>query len=289
MKDGLLVVDKPAGYTSRDIVNIVGRFLNTSKVGHAGTLDPIATGVLVIGVDEGLKLIEFLANEKKEYIATAKFGIFTDTLDITGNVLKQVEHYFVNQSKIQEVLNSFKGKYIQEVPLYSSVKVNGKKLYSYARENIDVTLPKREVEIFDIELLHIDHEGFTFKTTVSKGTYIRSLIRDIGERAGILCTMSALRRTIQGEFSLEDAISLNDIENNEIRYVSGDRALSHFNKVVVDDELEVKVLNGCVLENKYGYDTFAFENSKGEVLAIYKIYDKDNKKIKPMKVLKKKG
>lgn len=288
MKDGLIIIDKPTGYTSRDIVNIVGRFLSTKKVGHAGTLDPLATGVLVVGVGEGLKLIEFLSSERKEYIANVKFGVFTDTLDVTGKILKEVENYFVNQSKIHDVLNSFKGKYIQEVPLYSSVKVNGKKLYSYARENIEVTLPKREVEIFDIELLDIDHDGFTFRTVVSKGTYIRSLIRDIGERAGILCTMSGLRRTVQGDFSLDDTISLHDVENNNIRYVSSDRALKYFNKVVVDSELEIKVLNGCVLENKYGYDMFAFENSDGEILAIYKVYDKDKTKIKPMKVLKKK-
>jgi len=287
MKDGLIVVDKPVGYTSRDIVNIVGRFLNTKKVGHAGTLDPIATGVLVIGVGEGLKLIEFLSTEEKEYVARARFGVSTDTLDMTGNIIESTENYFVNESKLMDVLKSFKGKYFQEVPLYSSVKVNGKKLYSYARQNIDVTLPVREVEIFDIELLSIDHYGFTFKVRVSKGTYIRSLIRDIGKKIGILCTMSSLRRTVQGDFNLEDAIQLDDIENNDIKYVSWERALKRFPKVTADSYLEKRILNGCILENRYDTPVILFENSKGEALAMYKVYEKDNSKVKPMKVFKK--
>lgn len=287
MNNGLLVIDKPIGYTSRDVVNIVSRFLDTPKVGHAGTLDPIATGVLVVAVGDGLKLLEFLSNDIKEYIATVKFGILTDTLDVTGKVLKKNENYFVNQSKLKDVLESFRGRYFQEVPLYSSVRVNGKRLYKYARENEEVELPKREVEIFDIELLESDHDGFSFRVKVSKGTYIRSLIRDIGEKANILCTMSSLRRTRQGNFEIDDAITMEDIEKNRIKFISSSKALNDYYKVMVDESLEKKVLNGCILDNKYDSDVLVFENSRGEVLAMYKVYDKDNTKIKPIKVLKK--
>lgn len=186
MNGGILIIDKPEGYTSRDIVNIVGRFLNTPKVGHGGTLDPIATGVLVVAVGDGLKILEFLGNDTKEYIATVKLGVSTDTLDISGNIIKEQENYFLNQVELDDAIKSFKGKYFQEVPLYSSVKVNGKRLYKYAREKEDVILPKREVEIFEIELLSVNHDELKFRAVVSKGTYIRSLIRDIGENKNTL-------------------------------------------------------------------------------------------------------
>lgn len=286
MNNGLLVIDKPSGYTSRDVVNIVSRFFNTRKVGHAGTLDPIATGVLVIAVNDGLKILEYLSEENKEYIATVKLGIATDTLDISGNILKQNDNYFVDQSKLKSVVESFKGKYLQEVPLYSSVRVNGKRLYKYAREKEKVILPKREVEIFDIELLEVTHDEFTFKATVSKGTYIRSLIRDIGEKINLLCTMKNLRRTKQGLFSLEDSISIQDIENNRFKFISSKNLLNNYPKVQVDDELERKIINGAILDNIYEYEALVFENDK-ELLALYGIYQKDSSKIKPIKVFKK--
>lgn len=286
MNNGLLVIDKPSGYTSRDIVNLVARFLNTSKVGHCGTLDPIATGVLVVAVNDGLKILEFMKNDTKEYIATVKMGILTDTLDITGKVTKE-KKYFLDISKLTNAINSFKGKYWQEVPLYSSVKVNGKRLYKYARENEEVVLPKREVEILDIELLDVNHDEFSFRTTVSKGTYIRSLIRDIGEKINIPCTMNSLRRVRQGDFSLDDAITLEDIENNRFKFISIERAFLGYHVEIVDDFLESKILNGSILDNLYNEKSVVFKNKKDEVLAIYEVYDKDNTKIKPIKVLKK--
>ena len=286
MNNGLLVIDKPSGYTSRDVVNIVSRFFNTRKVGYAGTLDPIATGVLVVAVNDGLKLLEYLSEEDKEYIATVKLGITTDTLDVSGNILEKNDNYFVDQSKLKSVIESFKGKYLQEVPLYSSVRVNGKRLYKYAREKEEVVLPKREVEIFDIELLEVNHDEFTFKAKVSKGTYIRSLIRDIGEKINLLCTMKNLRRTKQGIFSLEDSISIQDIENNRFKFISSKNLLNNYPKVQADSEMEKKIINGAILDNIYGHDTLIFENDK-ELLAIYGIYQKDNSKIKPIKVFKK--
>lgn len=284
--NGLLLIDKPKGYTSRDVVNTVGSLLNTKKVGHGGTLDPIATGVLVIGVGTGLKILEFVSHDDKEYIAKVKFGIETDTLDITGKVTKKVDNYFVDFTKLQNVINSFVGKYEQVVPLYSSVKVGGERLYKYARENIPVELPKREVEIYNIDLLDYNHDGFTFKAKVSKGTYIRSLIRDIGEKLGIFCTMVELRRTSQGNFNIEDTITIEELENGNFKTISLEKALCDIPFITVDSFIEKKVKNGAILENRYDSQIIGIKNKKDEVIALYKVYEKDKNKIKPIKVFK---
>lgn len=284
--NGLLIIDKPKGITSRDVVNTVCSILNTRKVGHAGTLDPIATGVLVVAVGNGLKILEFLNDDVKEYIATVKVGILTDTLDVTGKIVKEKNNYFLDSTKLSNIINSFKGKYLQEVPLYSSVKVDGKRLYKYARDGIDVTLPKREVEIIEIELLNISHDEFTFRALVSKGTYIRSLIRDIGEKLEIPCSMKELRRTKQGNFDITDTVTLEKIESGKVRPVPIEKALKGLIFVPCDDELERKIMNGAILDNYYAENIVGFKNKNNEVIAIYKVYDKDITKIKPLKVFK---
>ena len=285
--DGILIIDKPKEYTSRDVVNVVGKVLNTNKVGHAGTLDPIATGVLVIAVGDGLKILEFINNKDKEYIATVKMGILTNTLDISGEIVRKIDDYSLDLAKLKEVLNSFKGKYNQEVPLYSSVKVNGQRLYKYARENKEVILPKREVTIFDIELLDYNSDEFVIKASVSKGTYIRSLIRDIGEKIGIPCTMKELRRTKQGIFNIEDAIPFENIEKGQFKFISLEEALSDIEFIEVDDYLENRINNGSILENRYCEKVVGFKNKNGNVIALYEPYEKNKEKIKPIKVFKK--
>lgn len=284
--NGVFIVDKPYGYTSRDVVNVVGSLLNTKKIGHAGTLDPIATGVLVVAVGTGLKTLEFINERDKEYIATVKLGIETNTLDITGKVTKRKENYFLDTAKLQEVIKSFKGKYLQTVPLYSSVKVGGKRLYKYARDNEEVELPKREVEIFDIELLDYNHDEFRFKATVSKGTYIRSLIRDIGEKIDIPCTMKELRRTRQGNFSIEDATTIEKIGNGKINPMPLNKVLKELPFIEADEYLERRIKNGAILNNYYTDKMIVFKNKNNEVIAIYETYDKDPSKIKPVKVFK---
>ncbi len=286
--NGIFIVDKPQGYTSRDIVNIVGSLLNTKKIGHAGTLDPIATGVLVLAVGTGLKILEFINERDKEYIAIVKLGIETKTLDVSGEVTKKVENYFLDAKKLKEVIDSFKGKYEQTVPLYSSVKVGGKRLYKYARENEEVELPKREVEIFDIELLDYNHEEFKIKTTVSKGTYIRSLIRDIGDKLGIPCTMKELRRIRQGNFDIEEAVTIEQVENGKLKIIPLDKALQELKFIEADDYLERRILNGAILNNNYEDEIIGFKNKNNEVIAIYEVYEKDSSKIKPIKVFKNK-
>ncbi len=284
--DGIIVVDKPKEYTSRDVVNIVGKTLNTRKVGHAGTLDPIATGVLVVAVGQGLKILEYLNDKDKEYTATVKMGITTDTLDITGKVIDTINDFKIDKKILEDAINSFKGKYEQVVPLYSSVKVDGERLYKYARENKEVELPKREVEIYDIKLIDFKNDEFTFTAKVSKGTYIRSLIRDIGDKIGIPCTMKELRRTKQGDFLIDNAISLEDIKEGNIKYIAIDKALPNIKFIEADDYLENRILNGSILNNLYDESIIGFKNKKGEVIALYEVYDKDNNKVKPIKVFR---
>ena len=287
MNNGIIVVNKEQWFTSRDVVNKVGKILNTKKVGHTGTLDPLATGVLVLALGSALKVIEYINHDTKEYIAKAKIGILTDTLDVTGKILKQIDNYSLDKEKLKEILESFSNtSYLQEVPIYSSIKVNGARLYKYARENKEVTLPKREVHIYNMEVIDISDDSFTFKCSVSKGTYIRSLIRDIGDILGIPCSMEELNRTKEGLFSIEESYTIKDIEDNNYKIVPIERVFDNSLKVVVDSKTEKEILNGKVLDNIYNKEKIVFLNEQGEVLALYEKYIKDDKKIKPMKVIK---
>ena len=216
--NGILVVNKPNGYTSRDIVNIVSKKIGTKKVGHTGTLDPIATGVLVLPIGSALKISELLTAEKKEYIAKVVLGYETDTLYVTGTEAKR-NIPSCTKEDIEKVLSSFIGKSNQQVPMYSAVKVKGKKLYEYARSGIKVEPPTKEIEVFNLELidlpLYLDGiVEFTIKCKVSKGTYIRSLIRDIGYKLNTYGTMKELIRTKQGIFNIDSSYTLEDIKND---------------------------------------------------------------------------
>ncbi len=279
--DGLLIINKRKNMTSRDVVNIVEKKLNTKKVGHTGTLDPLATGVLVIAINKALKLVDDITSLNKEYIAEVTLGIKTDTLDITGNILDKQDNINIDKEKLIQVLNSFVGKYNMEVPLYSAVKVNGKKLYEYARNNEKVDLPTKEVYINSIELLDINNNTFTFKCNVSKGTYIRSLIRDICKKIGIIGTMSNLIRTKQGILSIENSIDIDDINENTKLIPIED--ILDIPKIDVDEFLYNKIKNGQKLENRYNYDKLAFIHNN-KLIAIYVIDLNDKNKIRPKTV-----
>lgn len=278
----IIVVDKPKSWTSRDVVNKISHKFNTRRVGHLGTLDPIATGVLIVVLNEAVKLTDLIINDTKEYIATAKIGVQTDTLDITGNITK-TSNVIPSYEELKGVVKSFLGKSIQEVPLYSSVKVNGRRLYDYARAGIDVELPKREIEIFDIELLEFKDNYFTFKVTVSKGTYIRSLIRDIGSKLNICCTMSSLRRINQAGIDISCASTLEDILSDKYKSLTFNDLLKDYPFVTVDSYLEKKIKNGRPLENRYCFNRFVYQNEFGKILAIYEV-SSDKKIVKPYKV-----
>jgi tRNA pseudouridine55 synthase len=275
--NGILIINKKLGYTSRDVVNKVCKCLNTKKVGHTGTLDPKASGVLVLCVGNALKICELLQNNEKEYVAEVILGISTDTLDMDFNatILEDVK-VDVSNDEIYNAVTSFKGKYLQEVPMYSSVKVNGRKLYEYARNNIPVTVPKKEVEIKNIEIIDnircVNNKiYFTIKTTVSKGTYIRALIRDIGNKLGVPAVMNSLVRTRQGNFSIEDSYTLDDIEKDNYKLISIKDALN-IRCINVDDEKAKKIRNGVRL-NKFFDDEYALLLHNGVEIAIYKNWD----------------
>ena len=282
--NGVLVVNKEKDYTSRDIVNIISKTLKTKKVGHTGTLDPLATGVLVVTVGEATKISELLTSSFKEYIADIELGIETDTLDITGNILKE-ETVFKTKEEIENILSSMIGSYDQEVPIYSAVKINGKKLYEYAREKEEVELPKRKVEVKEIELLNYiqkeDKVFFKMRCLVSKGTYIRSLVRDIATKLNTIGVMTDLIRTKQGKFNIEDAYTLEQIKQEKFHLIKIQDALD-IDIVEVDDYLKKKIQNGSILENRYPKDTVLFKQNTA--LAIYKKYEKDPTKVKPWKM-----
>ncbi len=273
--NGALIINKETNMTSRDVVNLLCKKLNTKTIGHIGTLDPLATGVLVCLIGKYTRLTNILINHDKEYIASFKLGMLTDTLDITGKVLKE-EKYNVDKDKLINILNSFKGNFLQEVPLYSAIKVNGKKLYEYARNNEKVVLPKREITIYDINLINIENDIVTIKTKVSKGTYIRSLIRDIGIKLGTYATMTALKRTKLGNFNIENAYSLEDIENGNFSVLSLEDLID-IETVNINDEDYFKIKNGQVLDrNADKYILFKYNNQE---VALYQKY---NNKIKPL-------
>ena len=280
--DGVILINKPKGITSRDVVNEVCKILKTKKVGHTGTLDPIASGVLVVCVGKATKLVDIITSANKEYVATVKLGLLTDTLDLDGEVLKK-EKVTIRKEELINVLNSFLGKYEQEVPIYSAVKVNGKKLYEYAREGKKVNLPKRMVEIKKIELINLTDEEYKFKVLVSKGTYIRSLIYDINRKLNVIGVMSDLVRTKQGIFNIDDAYTLEDIKTGNYKMYTITDVLKNDNCVVINDKLFNSIKNGCIIDNIYGKEvvTFIYDN---KVVSIYKTYDKDKTKLKPFKM-----
>ena len=276
--NGILVINKGKGYTSRDVVNIISKIFGTKKVGHNGTLDPLATGVLVICLNRYTKLNESLSSDYKEYIAEVTLGIKTDTLDIEGNVLEK-KKCFVNKEDLIKTLEKFTTVYEQEVPLYSAVKVNGKKLYEYARNGEEVILPKKKVMIKKLDLLSFDENKFTFKCLVSKGTYIRSLIRDILNDLNVIGTMSSLTRTKQGVFDIKDAYTLDDVRNGNYKLLKIKDVLD-IPVVNVDESLKSKVLNGVRLKGNY-LDKVLFLDENDEEMAIYK-KDKDEYKVEVM-------
>ncbi len=264
--DGIVLINKEEGLTSRDVVNKIVKKLNLKKVGHAGTLDPIAKGLLVIGIGKGTKILDLLTMNTKEYIATSKIGIETDTLDISGNILNKTNDFSLKREELINTLNSFIGSYYQEVPKYSAVKINGKKLYEYARNDLNVDLPKRLITIYKIELLEFNKNEFTFKVLASKGTYIRSLIRDIGIKLNLPMTMKELIRTKSGKFNLSDSYEISD----DFKIIPIFEALDYPVIKITDENLLKKIKNGNKIKLDCSYDTITLIDNLNNTLAIYK-------------------
>ncbi len=301
--DGVLVLHKPAGLTSHDCVFKVRKLLRTKKVGHTGTLDPDVTGVLPICIGRATKIVEYLTGATKTYEGEVTLGFSTTTEDSSGEVVeeKKVEDSF-SRAQIEEVLSSMTGELQQVPPMYSAVKVKGKKLYEYARQGIEVERPVRTIHIYSFELLddRSTFEGeqisFKFRVTCSKGTYVRTLAVMIGEALGYPSHMSYLQRTGSGQFSLEDCVTFEDIERaveEEMiteKLHSIEEALNHLPKLQISDTLAEKVKNGAVLpctedEELKKEPFFLMINSAGKCLAIYAQHPTKKHLMKPVKVL----
>lgn len=215
--NGIIVINKPKEYTSHDVVAKVKKILNIKKVGHTGTLDPNATGVLPLLLNTGTKLSKYLIEHDKEYEVTLELGIKTDTADIEGNVIKKEEVNWKKLNDIEETLNTFLGEQTQIPPIYSAIKVNGKKLYEYARSGQNINIEPRNIQIYEIELQKIDKQKneINFRVHCSKGTYIRSLCEDIAQKLGTIGYMKELTRTKVGNFTINEAVKIEEIENNK--------------------------------------------------------------------------
>lgn len=246
--NGVIVVNKPKGITSRDVVNKLVKVFGTKSSGHIGTLDPMATGVLVCLIGKYTKLGSIMVNHDKEYIATFKLNVLTDTLDIEGKVLDTADKK-ISLEDMQGAIEHFNGlTYMQEVPIYSAVKVNGKKLYDYARSNEDVILPKKEVTIYKLELVSFEDE-VKIKCKVSKGTYIRALIRDICAYLGTYGVMTDLVRTKLGDYDISDAYSLDDISNGKYKLYSLEDIFDLDVRYINDDNHK-QIYNGNIVKDK---------------------------------------
>ena len=271
---GIIIINKPQGYTSQDVVSKVKKILNVKKAGHTGTLDPMATGVLPVLIGEYTKLSKYLVEHDKTYIATMKLGEKRETGDVEGKVLENVEvpETAVDVNTIKNVLDTFLGKQKQIPPMYSAIKVNGKKLYEYAREGKTVEVTERDIEIEKIDLLKIDKDNFeiTFEVSCSKGTYIRVLCEDIAKKLGTVGYMKYLNRTRVDRFYIQDAISFEVLENNknnekflEKNLIKMEEIFENNPTIILNDRKKELFLNGVML---------TFENDEG----LYNIYDLKN-------------
>lgn len=264
--DGIILINKPSGMTSHDVVNKLRKILKTKKVGHCGTLDPDATGVLVVCVNKATKVLQFLTSESKEYIATLSLGTSTDTYDASGTVLETKEYQKISNEEIISCLKSFIGVQEQTPPVYSAIKVNGKKLYEYARNGETVEVPKRTVSIDYLEVLEIKDNLIKFKVGCSKGTYIRSLCFDIAAALGYPGHMQNLIRTKSGNFALENCYTLEQVENGEFSTVSLETALSTYPQLVVEDEKII--FHGKKIKSDLN-EQVVILNKEHKVLAMY--------------------
>jgi tRNA pseudouridine55 synthase len=274
--NGVLPLYKPVGPTSHDMVNWLRKKLGTKKIGHSGTLDPFAEGVLVMGVGKGTRILEYLKDQQKEYIMRFRLGLLTDTYDIEGEVISDDSDYKIDEPILLKTLENFRGRIKQVPPQYSARKFQGKKLYEYAREGKVISMPPREIDIFSLEYLGTEGRDVTIKATVSPGTYLRSLAFDIGIEMGTHAAAITLKRTKNGGFSSDDCIIVpgNYRESDEgvnydwAAYVKGlSDSLNIFRKAVVKDDFIKYILNGNPVKPSW-LEAYDEEAMKGETVRI---------------------
>ncbi|CDI49376.1 tRNA pseudouridine(55) synthase TruB [Clostridium tetani] len=265
--NGVINVYKPQNITSFDVVRIIKKISRIKKVGHTGTLDPIATGVLPICLGGSTKIVDFIMNEHKEYKAKLKLGLITDTYDREGKILKEEDSSKILEEEVVNCINSFKGEIIQIPPMYSAIKVKGERLYNLARKGIEIEREGRKINIYSIEVLRVNLPYVEFKVNCSKGTYIRSLCYDIGNKLGVGATMWELERTKTGIFSIENSINLEDINEENIQkfIIPAEKALSKYEKIEIDEYFSRLLKNGVKVKDKRLLDKI----KANDILRVY--------------------
>jgi len=262
--DGVIIINKPKGYTSNDVVQKVRKLLHTKKVGHAGTLDPLATGVLPILVGQGTKLSKYLIEHDKTYVAEITLGEKKSTGDLEGETIETKDVSNITETAIKETLSSFLGKQNQIPPMYSAIKKDGKKLYEYAREGIEVERQPREIEIKDINLLEYKGNTIVYEVSCSKGTYIRVLCEDIAEKLGTVGYMSNLNRTRVNQFKLEAAQDLENIN----KCISIEEVFEDKEIIKLNNRKLTLFLNGVLLTCEMPDEIYRIKNEAEEFIGI---------------------
>jgi len=272
IRNGILLVNKPMNMTSFDVIAKLRKSLWTRQLGHTGTLDPNATGLLVVLVNKATKILPFLTYERKTYRCTMKLGIQTRTGDIWSETLVSMPVPALNQEDILQVFESFIGEHQQIPPMVSAIKVNGKKLYEYERENIEVERKPRDITIFDLRLLSFDEDTITYEVDCSAGTYVRTLCEDMAKKMNTVGTMSALHRICSGNFDVKDAVSIEDVINGNYKIIPTIEALQHY--PYIEYESLKDIFAGKKIELDSIYDEVLIGKDR-EAYAIYK-REKDN-------------
>lgn len=282
--DGVLLVNKKEGLTSFDVVRKIKKALNTKKVGHCGTLDPLAKGLLVVTVGKALKISRFIEGDEKEYIATIKLGEKTTTLDREGEVIEKKEITSFSNTDINRVFASLIGVIKQKPPIYSAIQVNGKRLYEYARENIEVEIKEREIEIKELELLACNDNFIKYRVVCSKGTYVRVLCETIANKLNNIGYMYDLVRTRIGKLNIEKSFTLEDIERGNYRLMDIESSLSNFVVLTLKDRDLYKANNGNVLDFYIEGNVLVVDENR-ETIALYE-GDKEKNRLICNRVLK---
>ena len=275
--NGIIIVNKEQDFTSHDVVAVMRKILGTKKVGHTGTLDPQATGVLPICVGKGTKVSDMLMCSDKEYIARVRLGITTDTQDIWGEVLTESDCSHITEDMVIDAAKKFVGEISQTPPMYSAVKIGGKKLYEYARSGIEVERKSRTVTIHSIGISDFENGEFSMRVSCSKGTYIRTLCADIGESLGVGATMTALVRTKSAMFDLSNAKTLDEIraiaEGGDIKnlIIPTDAVFANLPEIHLDQKRTAQILNGMFLETDLADGQYRVYGSQGDFLCVGKV------------------
>lgn len=244
MSDGFINLNKAAGVTSHDAVNFVRKIFGTRKVGHGGTLDPMATGILPVAINQATKFIEYLADCNKTYRAEILFGIETDSGDVTGKILRQENFVMPNIDELKLATKNFLGEIEQSPPKFSAIKINGRKAYDLARQNIDFEMPRRLVTINKFEILRVDENFLTVEIDCSKGTYIRSLAADFGESLNLPATLKSLNRVRVGKFFIENAVTLEELKIDSEKFLTPIENCIDFEKFNLPNHRVKAYLNG---------------------------------------------